>query len=1089
MTRIARGVAALLALGALLFGVPFALSTLVGRPWPRPLPSVETIWASIQSGDISDATVIKALALLIWIAWARLAVSVVIEIGARLAGADAGAPRVTGLGSAQKWAAGLVAAVVLLVGVGPRGATAATTPVSSSGARAISAALLQADPVRPNMAAPAGYEVGLGSAAAAGFFDRIAVRESITTHIVQRHESFWSIAEDELGDGARWRELVAVNRGREVAPGVIFDGTPERLLPGWILIVPSNRGVSGPIVSPDQVPVPSLPAIDAAQPDHSSIDTVPADAVVAPTVAPVTVRVEPGDTLSGIADERLGDPAAWPRLWDANRDRSFDGRVFDDPNLILAGWELIVPAVMSPPPVLPLAPATESAPTPPAEPALAPSPQPDVAPIVDIDRPFADPPIVSPPVVSPPVVSPPTASPPIADPPVVSPPVVSPPTQQQQTTPQVPVVIDQTDVSAATDSPTVDNHSDGDGATDVSIPTGLGAAVLLSGGVMAAVVGRRRRRMRSATVHARLVPPSALSIATETVLRSLAESERIARLDIVLRAAASALAADHGSVAVLGAIVSLDGEIDVLLSGAAAVVPEPWTSVTAHRWRLAARVGLEAIANSARHSNQPCPALAHLGATTANGSISAELFVDLEALGLLVIEADQASATNVLRAIAAGVAVSPMSEIANVIETGLADALLGHHRASHADSLDMALDIAASAIGSTAATTSATLRTFTLRARHVGGDAWEPAIVFASGRQIGEPSDSDLVSLTDPAGRGLAVVVDRAVEGATWRLVQGPLHWVLQPLGIEVAPVGLSLADLDNLKLLLNEADQSAVELADDIAIRGLEADPTWQPAEWTEPQWAVMVRLLGPVEVVGAGLVPVEFERSKALELVVWMSQHRDRSTRGAARTALWEVNVRDATFANVVSDARRALARQVASDDGVEWIGRTLTEALPLHPSVTTDAELLADRLAHARRQDPDDAIATLRPGLELVRDIPFSTTSYLWPDTEGITSQLILLVTSAATVLAGHYLAAGDTEGVFWATGQGLKVLAGHEELLALRMRAHARHGDLAGVRQEWESYERTLSADLWADAEPAPKLVALRRELLASSMMAS
>ena len=79
----------------------------------------------------------------------------------------------------------------------------------------------------------------------------------------------------------------------------------------------------------------------------------------------------------------------------------------------------------------------------------------------------------------------------------------------------------------------------------------------------------------------------------------------------------------------------------------------------------------------------------------------------------------------------------------------------------------------------------------------------------------------------------------------------------------------------------------------------------------------------------------------------------------------------------------------------------------------------------------------------------------------------------------------LATGDVEGVFWATGQGLRVLPGHEELVALRMRAHARAGDLAAVRAEWGSYERALAADPWSDAEPAPKLVDLRRELLGAT----
>jgi len=204
------------------------------------------------------------------------------------------------------------------------------------------------------------------------------------------------------------------------------------------------------------------------------------------------------------------------------------------------------------------------------------------------------------------------------------------------------------------------------------------------------------------------------------------------------------------------------------------------------------------------------------------------------------------------------------------------------------------------------------------------------------------------------------------------------------------------------------------------------------------------------------------------------------------SARTALWDLAVRDATFSNVVSDARRAMARLVVPPVGQEWIGRTRNEDLPLHDMVVCDVDLLADRVAAARGLDAHAAIAVLRPGVALVNGMAFEGTSYLWPDAEGITSALVLLATSAARDLAGHYLTVGDVDGVFWATGQGLKVLAGHEELIALRMRAHAFRGDLAGVRSEWDSYERAISADSWSDAEPSPKLVELRRELLSPSL---
>ena len=79
-------------------------------------------------------------------------------------------------------------------------------------------------------------------------------------------------------------------------------------------------------------------------------------------------------------------------------------------------------------------------------------------------------------------------------------------------------------------------------------------------------------------------------------------------------------------------------------------------------------------------------------------------------------------------------------------------------------------------------------------------------------------------------------------------------------------------------------------------------------------------------------GLPSQPFERSKSLESSIWLVTHRDgRAVR--ARTGLWELDVRDATFANVVSDARRAMARHVPPPDDDEWLRRTMTDELSLH------------------------------------------------------------------------------------------------------------------------------------------------------------
>ena len=226
-----------------------------------------------------------------------------------------------------------------------------------------------------------------------------------------------------------------------------------------------------------------------------------------------------------------------------------------------------------------------------------------------------------------------------------------------------------------------------------------------------------------------------------------------------------------------------------------------------------------------------------------------------------------------------------------------------------------------------------------------------------------------------------------------------------------------------------------------------------------------------------------VTFERSKTLELVAWLTEHRERPTRAGARAALWELDVRDATFANVVSEARRALARHLAPPAGEEWVARTLTERLPLHELVVSDADLVRARLNAARVAPPQEAIDILRPAVgidpgDAVRRHRLSVarsrresrrTWCCWPRRPPPSWRRTTC-------------RVGDVDGVFWATGRGLHVLPGHEELIALRMRAHHRAGDLAGVRQEWESYERVLDGDSWGEGEPAPKLVDLRRQLL-------
>ncbi len=56
-------------------------------------------------------------------------------------------------------------------------------------------------------------------------------------HVVGRGETWWTLAAATLGDGRRWRALVELNSGRQVAPGIAI-GADTALRRGWEIELP-----------------------------------------------------------------------------------------------------------------------------------------------------------------------------------------------------------------------------------------------------------------------------------------------------------------------------------------------------------------------------------------------------------------------------------------------------------------------------------------------------------------------------------------------------------------------------------------------------------------------------------------------------------------------------------------------------------------------------------------------------------------------------------------------------------------------------------------------------------------------------------
>lgn len=738
--------------------------------------------------------------------------------------------------------------------------------------------------------------------------------------------------------------------------------------------------------------------------------------------ASVLYEVASGDTLAGIAAEQLGDPSRWGEIFDANSGRTMsDGRVFTDPDLIVAGWELEIPAAD----VLPV----------------------DDAPIGDVS---------------------------IED-------VLA---GEESPGPMVPASVDPSrtraehDAVALVESAGAASAIDdsvavvGDAAVDVmpdevdqraapsQSPIGwveMAGTAMLGAGVVGALAARRHRRLRTVPSDMVLLRPGRdiadLERAVVAEAVAAGATDQMVSIDLAVRSAMAVLGPVGAGIAWLRA--TSDGT--VALRPSRPIDPPVGWVVVGEEWSTTMIPPAPSDGGPF-----PCPAMCQIG-VTADGE---QVFVDLEHLGTLTVVGEDAD--RVVAGLAAAVALSPFADRCPMIHIGFDGfslGTLGDIRSVSPADLGAEWTAGTHPLPSGVASVTA--------ARALADDPWEPLVVFSTVETVEAPATSPghaapvLISAGTAAPQRGAVL--HRTAAAAWEFsgdIDGPV--------ITVRPAMLERNEIEMIGELLTGPEMVDGPVTLDGPITGANVDePRSRPP--------VLVRLLGDVRVEAADGTEIVFERAKSVELLAWLVTHRERPTRTRARTALWETDVRAATFSNVVSDARRTLARVVPLEDEREWIARTLTEDLVVDDALRSDADLLRAARMDARGLVGVDAVAVLRPALELVEGLPFLGSGFTWPDPEGITSELVVLATGAAADMARHCLELGDLAGVVWATGQGLKVLPGHEELIALRLRARAATGDMAGVRQEWASYERVL-ADEWTGGEPAPELIELRRELL-------
>lgn len=276
-TRV-RGLMASLAILALLIGAPSVLLFLGA------IPTLEGItWRDLLRQD--DGTLaLQAITAAAWIAWAWLAVTILLEVIARLRGIRT--PRLPGFPQAS--ATQLVGAAALLF---------ITVPAAAPALAPARAAASPPIPEAPPQPATARAEITPVQAA-----PKEDEPPSTVAYTVKRGDSLWRIADSLLGAGTRFTEIIDLN------PEAL-GGDPDFLPVGLVLRLP-------------------------APPSRGTSDE--------------TYVVQPGDTITEIAATELNDPDRYPEIFEASRNTTQPGGAhLTDPDVIKPGWTLTIPSTDS----------------------------------------------------------------------------------------------------------------------------------------------------------------------------------------------------------------------------------------------------------------------------------------------------------------------------------------------------------------------------------------------------------------------------------------------------------------------------------------------------------------------------------------------------------------------------------------------------------------------------------------------------------------------------------------------------------------------------------------------------------------------
>ncbi|MGH3359548.1 MAG: hypothetical protein ACRDO7_12155 [Nocardioidaceae bacterium] len=290
------GLVALIGAVVVVVGVPVGLWLVAGAPWA---PSVDE---SILSDNVSARDTIVVIAIVLWVVWAYFCACLLVEAVAEARGSRIAPQLLGGGGGTQALARRIVAGVVLIGGT-----TASTVAATHAITMPTDTGLSQkALPQLPSGAGAAATPSHPGPER--GF---VPVEQRDTDGVVyyydvkppegRHYETMWDIAERFLGNGLRYKEIFALNKG-VVQPDGRTLSDADLIQPGWVLRLPADaQGTELRVVdhsgeSLDEVPEATV-AAPVAEDGADGVATTPVGAVLEP--APASEEPSAGAQASG----------------------------------------------------------------------------------------------------------------------------------------------------------------------------------------------------------------------------------------------------------------------------------------------------------------------------------------------------------------------------------------------------------------------------------------------------------------------------------------------------------------------------------------------------------------------------------------------------------------------------------------------------------------------------------------------------------------------------------------------------------------------------------------------------------------------